>query len=210
VYDPQPSGGVSASYGNAQTLELEAIHIDEPPRTQIQSVQIERFKAIDHAAFSLASLNVLVGANNSGKSSIIQGLHFGIGLLQTMQLANKWPNAKSWPADDSISTSINPTELIYSPSENVSALAAGGTLLESIDSAMKFSFTLASGERPTVSVRKGRNRNILVAVESAAAAVKLASLEKPFTIFSPGLAGIAKAEQYLMGENGCNRLSHAS
>jgi predicted ATP-dependent endonuclease of OLD family len=55
---------------------------------QLQAVQIERFKAIADAPFDLGPL---VGANNSGKSSIIQGLHFGVGLLQTIELAGLWP-----------------------------------------------------------------------------------------------------------------------
>lgn len=159
--------------------------------SQLQSVQIERFKAIEEAPFDLDSLNVLVGANNSGKSSIIQGLHFGIGLLQTILLKG------SWPGGDAISMSLNPTQLIYSPSENVSALALGGNLLEAKESSIRLELTLDSGEKPSVSIRKGRNRNILVSVEQAQAAKQLASLDRPFSIFSPGLAGIAKTEQYL-------------
>lgn len=58
---------------------------------QLRAAQIERFKAVEEAPFDLDSLNVLVGANNSGKSSIIQGLHFGIGLLQTIMLQGSWP-----------------------------------------------------------------------------------------------------------------------
>lgn len=133
----------------------------------------------------------MVGANNSGKSSIIQGLHFGIGLLQTIRLSGNWTSGSD------ISTSINPTQLIYSPSEDVNSLAMGGKLLESIETAMTFRFTLASGEQPTVTVRKGRNRNILVAVSTATAADRLARLEKPFSVFSPGLAGVSKTEQYV-------------
>lgn len=158
---------------------------------QLQSVQIERFKAIVDAPIDLAELNVLVGANNAGKSSVIQGLHFGVGLLQTILLSGNWTAGKS------ISTSLNPTQLIYSPSESVNALALGGKLLESIKSAIKVSFVLGSGDQCSVSVRKGRNRNILVAVENARAAKRLASLEEPFTVFSPGLAGISKAEQFV-------------
>lgn len=158
---------------------------------QLQAVQIERFKTIEEAPFDLDSLNVLVGANNSGKSSIIQGMHFGIGLLQAVLLAGRWT------AGNTISTSLNPTQLIYSPSENVSALALGGSLLEAKESSIRLEFTLNSGEMPAVSVRKGRNRNILVSVEHAQAAKQLASLETPFSVFSPGLAGIAKTEQYL-------------
>lgn len=160
--------------------------------SQLQSVQIERFKAIEEAPFDLDSLNVLVGANNSGKSSVIQGLHFGIGLLQTILLTKG-----SWPGGDTISMSLNPTQLIYSPSENVSALALGGNLLEAKESSIRLELTLDSGAKPSVSIRKGRNRNILVSIEQAQAAEQLASLDRPFSIFSPGLAGIAKTEQYL-------------
>jgi hypothetical protein len=159
--------------------------------SQLQAVQIERFKTIKEAPFDLDSLNVLVGANNSGKSSIIQGLHFGIGLLQTVLLANRWTGT------DTISISLSPTQLIYSPSDDVSALALGGSLLEADEASIKLKFTLDSGETPTVAVRKGRNRNILVSIQQARAAKQLASLEAPFSVFSPGLAGIAKTEQYL-------------
>jgi ABC-type uncharacterized transport system ATPase subunit len=159
--------------------------------SQLQSIQIQRFKAIVDAPFDVGALNVLVGANNAGKSSIIQGVHFGIGLLQTIQLTGNWTNGNT------ISTSINPTQLIYSPSDNVNSLALGGALLEKLESAIKIVFTLTSGEQLAVSVRKGRNRNILVSVDNAIAARKLSSLEKPFSVFSPGLAGIAKTENYV-------------
>jgi hypothetical protein len=159
--------------------------------SQLIAARIQRFKAIEDAPLDLGSLNVLVGANNSGKSSIIQGLHFGVGLLQTILLSGNWTSGKS------ISTSINPTQLIYSPSEDVNSLAMGGKLLEKPESAIRLEFTLASGEKPAVSVRKGRNRNILVTVDTPTAAKRLASLESPFSVFSPGLAGVSKTEQYV-------------
>lgn len=159
--------------------------------SQLNSVRIQRFKAIEDAPFDLASMNLLVGANNAGKSSVIQGLHFGIGLLQTILLTGNWGEK------DSISTSVNPTQLIYSPSDDVNSLAMGGKLLEKSESAISLQFGLASGEQPTVSVRKGRNRNILVTVTAADAAKRLASLERPFSVFSPGLAGISKTEQHV-------------
>lgn len=157
----------------------------------LTSVRIERFKAISDAPFEMHELNVIVGANNSGKSSIIQGLHLGIAALQTIQLTG------NWTADTSISTSLSPSQLIYAPSDDVYALGPGARLLERIDSAIRMTFTLATGEQPSITIRKGRNRNILVGVDSAVAARRLASLEDPFSVFSPGLAGIAKAEQYV-------------
>jgi len=54
--------------------------------SQLQSVRLQRFKKIVDAPFDLGEINVLVGANNAGKSSVIQALHFGIGVLQTIRL----------------------------------------------------------------------------------------------------------------------------
>jgi len=155
---------------------------------KLKSVRIKRFKRITDAVIDLKELNVLVGANNSGKSSIIQALHFGVGLLQTIQLAEKWPKSKI------LSTSLNPVQLIYSPSEDVYALGPGGKLFEDEGQATSLEFTLSSGEICSVTVRKGRNRNILVSVDNVETAKTMASLEQPFSVFSPGLAGIAKRE----------------
>ena len=38
--------------------------------SQLQSVQIQRFKAIEDAPFDVGALNVLVGANNAGKAAL--------------------------------------------------------------------------------------------------------------------------------------------
>jgi predicted ATPase len=56
---------------------------------------------------------------------------------------------------------------------------------------------LDTGEEVKVAVRKGKNRNINIAVSNLKAAREIASLAKPFTIFTPGLAGITKKEQHV-------------
>jgi hypothetical protein len=159
---------------------------------QLQSVRIRRFKRIDDASIDLKDINVLVGGNNSGKSSIIQGLHFGIGLLQTIELGEGWPASRA-----DLSTSLNPNQIIYSPSENVNALGPGAKLFEDENKACTIDFVIGSGETFSVQIRKGRNRNILVAIKNAPVAKALSSLERPFSIFSPGLAGIAKRELFV-------------
>ncbi len=155
----------------------------------LSSIRIQRFKKISDAPIDLEGVNVLVGGNNSGKSTIIQGLHFAVGLLQTIALSGDWGSAGS--------TSLNPIQLIYSPSEDVYALAPNGKLLEPEEKAISFTLTLTSGKSCSVDVRKGRNRNILVAVKNVGVAKSLSSLEKPFSVFSPGLAGISKRENYV-------------
>lgn len=156
---------------------------------KLSSIRIQRFKRISDAPLDLKDINVLVGGNNSGKSTVIQGLHFAVGLLQTIALSGDWGALGS--------TSLNPVQLIYSPSEDVYALAPSGKLLEPPDKAINFELGLATGKSCSVSVRKGRNRNILVAVKNLQVAKSLSSLEKPFSVFSPGLAGISKRENYV-------------
>jgi AAA domain, putative AbiEii toxin, Type IV TA system len=157
------------------------------PQPRLQSVRIQRFKRINDVSIDLDRVNVFVGGNNSGKSSLIQGLHFGVGLLQTIELSGLWK----------ASTSLNPTQLIYSPAEDIHALGAGAKLFEDEDKAISLEFTLASGESCAVDVRKGRNRNILVTIKNIPVAKRLSSLERPYSVFSPGLAGIAKRETYV-------------
>lgn len=157
----------------------------------LQSIRLQRFKRIADAPLDVRGINVLVGGNNSGKSSIIQGLHFGVALLQTIALTEKWTDS------DSQSTSLNPNQLIYSPSEDVYALGLGGKLPTDEKQAISLDLTLASGETCSLNVRKGRNRNILITVTNTKVARQLSSLEKPFSVFSPGLAGIAKRETYV-------------
>jgi energy-coupling factor transporter ATP-binding protein EcfA2 len=96
----------------------------------------------------------------------------------------------------SLRVSLSPTQLLYSPCEDLYSLGHGGHLPEDKKGAAETQFVLNTGENCTVQVRRGRNRNIVVGIDKCETAQKLASLEHPFTIFSPGLAGVAKTEKY--------------
>jgi energy-coupling factor transporter ATP-binding protein EcfA2 len=159
---------------------------------KVRSVRIQRFKRVKDVTFDLKDLNILVGGNNSGKSTIVQALHFGIGLLQTIQASGvKWPKSGEYPS------SLNPSDIIYSPSEDVLALGEGGSLRTNKDQAPRIDYTLDNGETCSIAFFKGKNRNIALTVSNAPVAEKLARLDKPFSVFSPGLAGISKKEGYV-------------
>lgn len=157
----------------------------------LASTKAKRFKGIKEAAFDVGSINVFVGANNSGKSSLAQLFHFGISVLQAIELE------KRWGKKDSVTLSLNPTRLLYSPCTDLYALGFGGDLLEAKESAIELSLTLSSGEEIVIEIRRGRNGNILVTVSNALVAKTLSNLKNPFTIYSPGLAGIARHETYI-------------
>ena len=157
----------------------------------LRTVHIKRFKNIDDAPFDLDKINVIVGANNSGKSSILQAIHFAIGTIQSMNLAGFLSGTGSQRQ------TIDPSKLIYIPSENVHALGSGGRLWEDVDKSVLIEFTLDNGNVIEMSMLKGRNRNIQVALSDVDTAKSISNLEEPFTIFTPGLAGITKVEQHV-------------
>lgn len=153
---------------------------------KLAQISIKDFKRATDVTFDVTDVNVLVGGNNSGKSSVIQGLHFVIALLQSLALAKKFRRTGS--------ATISPEELIYSPAQNPYRLYSGGYLQQ--NTYIKFRVVLDSGDEIEVSLTKGKNANLSVAVGPIEIAQKLSSLTSPFSIYSPGLAGIARSESY--------------
>lgn len=158
---------------------------------KITSITIERFKRIEHVAFDLDAVNILIGGNNSGKSTIIQGVHFAFTLFQSLNIANKWP------AKTKRSTTVTPSELIYIPSDDTYSMGFGGRLLEDDDKSIVLTFNFDDGNSVFVKVRKGRITNIIVEPDNVDFARTLSTLSSPYTVFSPGLAGVSRTETYV-------------
>lgn len=155
----------------------------------IQSVHVKGFKGIKDALFDTSEINVLIGSNNSGKSTLAQAIHFSIAIFQSIQLAGRWG------AQDSVSVSLSPDQLLYSPCRDLYALGHRERLKG--NRAIDISMILKDGQKVSLSIQKGRNSNIAIAVDNVPVANELSSLETPYTIYSPGLAGIARQENYL-------------
>src|SRR6218665_3010056 len=124
---------------------------------KLQNIKIDRFKRLESIDFDVSGVNILVGGNNSGKSTIIQAVHFAFTLFQSLTISNKWP------AKEKASLTISPNELIYIPSEDPYSLGHGGRLLEDADKAITITFTFDSGDKIKLAIRKGRITNLLVA-----------------------------------------------
>jgi len=120
----------------------------------LRSAHIKRFKNINDAPFDLGDINVIVGANNSGKSSILQDLHFAIGTIQSMNLEGLLSGHGQQ------TQTVDPSKLIYVPSDNVHALGSGGRLWEDIEKSVQIELGLVTGQNLSISMLKGRNRNI--------------------------------------------------
>jgi Uncharacterized conserved protein len=161
--------------------------------SSIETVTIRRFKQLEDIPIALQDLTVLIGANNSGKSSVLQAIHFAVSIAQTAKLVGE---GVAW-ANDTFQLSFNPSQLIYSPVADVMSLANGGTLQEPRASRIEIEFSGQGGTHCTVGLRRGRNRNIAVSIEGRQLGERLMDLESPFTVYAPGLAGVSKEERFL-------------
>ncbi|SDK00253.1 Predicted ATPase [Bradyrhizobium sp. Rc2d] len=161
--------------------------------TRLTSVTIRRFKRIEQVSIPLDDVTLLIGANNSGKSSILQAIHFAVSIAQTARLVGE---GVAW-RQDTYELSFNPSQLLYSPVADVLSLATGGTLLEPRQSQIEIEIAAEDGLRTTVGLRRGRNRNIAVSIAGRAIGEQLMNLASPFTIYAPGLAGVPKEERFM-------------
>lgn len=155
----------------------------------INKIRIKKFKSIGDVELVLDKINVLVGGNNSGKSSILQAIQFATSVAQTTSSQNvRW-------VDERLPSSISSNELIYTPIQDVYALGHNGKLKENQDDAIEISFQAGANEAKVI-VRKGRNKNISIAIEGKVIGEELQKVAEPFSIIVPGLAGIPAYEYY--------------
>ncbi|MEP8763951.1 AAA family ATPase [Enterobacter roggenkampii] len=154
----------------------------------LSSIKIERFKNIVDIEIPLEGINLLIGSNNAGKSSIQQAIQFSVSIAQsTNQQGARW-------SQNRCPSSLSSDTLIYSPLKDIGALAPNGKLQTSKDQAIKVTF---NGETSTtVTISKGKNRNIATSLEGKELGELLQDIENPFSMIVPGLAGIPSFEEY--------------
>ncbi len=162
--------------------------------SRLSSVVIRRFKLIENAEIPLDDVTLLIGANNSGKSSVLQAIHFAVSI--TTNSHGSVGEGVAW-RQDTFELSYNPSQLLYSPVADVHSLATGGELQEPRNTQIEIELRADDGNRAIVGLRRGRNRNIAVSIAGRALGEQLMSLGEPFTVYAPGLAGVPKEERYM-------------
>jgi energy-coupling factor transporter ATP-binding protein EcfA2 len=157
----------------------------------IDSIRVQRFKSIEDAFIELAKVTILVGPNNAGKSSVLQAVQFAVSVAQSLKL----DGTASWKGG-ALAGSLSTQQLVYTPLRDVQALAAGGTLRQGDDTAIAVSFAVGGDESAIATVKRGKNRNIAIKIDGQSIGEQLAEVETPFSVVSPGLAGIPSYEEY--------------
>lgn len=153
---------------------------------------LENFKRVQKVELVLSGINVLVGGNNAGKSSVLQGIHFSVAAA----LASRTAGKDTYPQES----------LLYCPARNFENLRHGLGYTNQTN----FSFlrvtapgTIGTGDvTHTVRVYRGRNEGNVGCVRSTspvgqpALGLALSSYDNLFSIYVPGLAGIPQSEQF--------------
>lgn len=157
---------------------------------KITKIGLERFKKIHEVVIDLAPINILVGGNNSGKSSVLQGIHFSVVAAVAARIADTKTFTQDsllyCPSRDFVSLR---NALPYKNQSNFGYLRIFADEIDE-DRNNKLSYK--------IKIYRGRNEGNVGCEISGSPALRQAvtSSETPFSIYVPGLAGISQVEEY--------------
>jgi AAA15 family ATPase/GTPase len=157
-------------------------------------IEVRKFKRIDKAKANLGALNILIGSNNTGKSSFIQGVQFAISACQTLELERC-----SWTKKGTRTLSLDSSEFLYTPTKSIESLYHGKKLTGAKKRADRGEFTFSfseGGNKSTVTISKGKNGGFTTSLDGKAIGKQLGDIENPFCVYVPGIAGIPTQEKY--------------
>jgi len=153
---------------------------------EITSVELERFKRVQKAEIVLSDINVLVGSNNSGKSSMLQGIHFSAGAAVAARRLDR--------------ITFTQQSLLYCPSKNFVDLRNGSPY----QNQSAFGYLRVRGvegeneDTYTVRVYRGRNEGNVGCERRGNPTIggMVTAFIPPFSVYVPGLAGIPELEEF--------------
>ena len=158
---------------------------------QISAIKIDNFKRIQSVEIALSDVTVLIGGNNSGKSSLLQGIHLAITTLQSARSASN----KAQPA-----STLGVDQFLYKPSNQPIRLHHKGDMTSK--TGPEFTFTYQDGAAGTpaefrLKMRRGKNLNIAITFDHRNSGFydRASDRTRPLSIFVPGLAGVALSEE---------------
>lgn len=161
-------------------------------KRKIKEVKVKRFKNIEDITVKIEDVNLLIGANNSGKSSLLQGMHFGITSMQTFRYVND--NIKLLSG-----TNVTYDEMLYKPIDNIKKLGHKRELgREEHGHDIKIAYLGNSGEKIELMVETGRARGNSINLKAKGSLEffnYLSDIQNTFSYYVTGLSGILGSEE---------------
>jgi ABC-type cobalamin/Fe3+-siderophores transport system ATPase subunit len=156
----------------------------------LESITVQRFKAVTAATIPLESVTILVGPNGCGKSSVLQAIHWAARAASYIQPKNT-------------KEMVSFERLDYVPSsEPLTTLHKGELKSDTASDPVEvvFSHRPAGDEstQATVRIRAARNRGGITAhIDGGTAVTPYKQRVQFITTYIPGLAGLSERESIL-------------
>lgn len=157
---------------------------------EIHSIKVSNFKRSQNIEIETPPLTVVVGGNNCGKSSLLQGIHFAVTVLQSARSAG----------DDARSMStLGFDQFIYKPTADLIGLYHGGGMTSKVGPDFHFRFSVEGKDEQQdfeLKLRRGKNANIATLFDAKSPFFSRAGdRTQPLSILVPGLAGVPLREE---------------
>lgn len=152
----------------------------------LDSIEIENFKKITKALIEPKEITVLVGGNDSGKSSFIQALHFGITAANSYSQAGK----KTFPQERLQYCPTHPFYRLSNKSEYQNQSNFFYCRLGFIDETGKEA-------KQIIRVYRAKNDNVGFEYQRSIAEVsrEISNDKRLYSVFAPGISGIPISER---------------
>lgn len=157
---------------------------------QLSKLRVEMFKRVQTLDIELADVNVLVGANGSGKSSVIQAVHLACCVMRQADRVESTRTA-----------TVGVEELDYLPTDDYKTLGHGanwGNMEGTPASKVTLTFKREDGTEldARCTLRSARNAGISISgVVPADLSGFLRNKRKFFSAYIPGISGIPNKEE---------------
>ncbi len=168
---------------------------------QLNEVTIRNFKAIESTTINLAQITVIVGANGSGKSSVLQALHWMFQSGRNLAVGtNAVKNNDFRQSDGSTLSEMNATYMPSPEYRNAGHGAEYGNFKNTPQMEVEIKATSTDSNEVNLAasmwIKSARNEGLSVHVPSNNEFVQaLRDQSKEFSSYIPGLAGIASTEE---------------
>ncbi len=156
---------------------------------QLKGISVKNFKQVRNVDFELADINILVGTNGSGKSSIVQAAHLACCVMRQAERV------------DSKTSTVGVEEMDYLPTNDYKTLGHGhswgnkeGTPASEV--ALRFEKDDLTAVIARCKLRSARNAGISI---SGSVPAELSDLlrkrQQFFSAYIPGVSGIPNKEE---------------
>lgn len=156
-----------------------------PLPVNVTRIGLERFKKIREATVDLSPINILVGGNNSGKSSFLEGIHFSVVAAVAARVAD--------------TRTFTQESLLFCPTREFVQLRNGAPYRNQSNFGYLRVYAEDGDDELTSSVKiyRGRNEGNVGCEVTGSIALRqvISDSRRPFSVYVPGLSGIPQVEE---------------